>query len=39
VADPDDADPCVPDANAAACNGGSPAAVWDQFNWDQANWQ
>lgn len=38
-ADPDDQDPCNPDDTVDACTGISEAAVWNEFNWNQANWQ
>ncbi|MEQ3635672.1 hypothetical protein [Alcanivorax sp.] len=39
TADPDDADPCNPDTNAPSCTTETPGAVWNEFDWDEANWQ
>lgn len=39
TADPDPSDPCVPDSSVSACTGNTTDAVWDQFNWNNANWQ
>lgn len=39
VADSNPLDSCVPDNTVAACPGTTTSAVWDNFNWNEANWQ